>query len=233
MKKRFYELKNKIDIGRVLEHTAILTDCESGQTFREYHRSARRVMEILKERGITGVEMLEFPADGKTVYQDKRMPLAWEAGVGRLTLLNAELPGTGGKVVADYARHPFHMVKGSVATPRGGTVVKIITESQFRAGESPRGNLVMLNPFTFPKAEILRPILDGGGLGFISDYLAGREESRSSVQWVNACTEGDHWHVQCEDRPFRGLPAGRHRADSGQAEGGILDSRPSVRTAGK
>lgn len=80
-----------------------------------------------------------------------------------------------------------------------------MTEAQFLAGEDPYGCLVMLEPLTWPQAQFLTPILDQGALGFISDFLTGRYQTPDTLQWINACTEGPHWHVQCDDRPFIGF----------------------------
>ncbi len=41
-----------------------------------------------------------------------------------------------------------------------------------------------------------------GLLGIVSDFLTGGENTPDCLQWVNAQTEGAHWHVQSEDRPF-------------------------------
>ena len=214
MKKLYQKFQKTIDPQRLMSRVRKLNALEHGQTFCDYHRSAEYVFSLLKEEKIPHVELLHFPADGKTVYQDKRMPLAWDATVGRLTLLDPEMPvsnaffspaETSAPVVADYQEHPFHLIKGSVSVLSKERTVRIMTEAQFLAGEDPRGCLIMLEPLTCPRAQVLNPILDQGALGFISDFLTGRYLTPDTLQWINACTEGAHWHVQCEDRPFIGF----------------------------
>ena len=201
------------DCSRILQDISALTALELGQTSHAYAAAARHTLALLQAAGIPQAELLSFPADGRTAYQDKRMPLAWEATIGKLTLLNTGSPdynrlnfsgpdSSHDFVAADFQQHPFHLVKGSVATAPGGQIARIITEGQFLSGEDPRGCLVMLQPLTSPRAAVLKPILDQGGLGIISDYLQGRYKTPDALQWVNACTEGAHWHVQADDRPF-------------------------------
>ena len=173
---------------------------EQGQTFRHYHRSIDWICKEMKAAGLPNVEKLTFPADGITSYEDKRMPIAWEASVGKLTLCDAE-----NTVAADYAIHPFHLIKGATAANPGGETIRIITEQQFLAGEDPRGALVVLESATAPRPAALTPILDRGGRGIISDYLLGRYEYPDALEWVTACTEGNNWNTQSEDRDFIGF----------------------------
>ncbi len=201
MKNRIATMFGRIDGSRLLAETGELFQLEQGQTFNEYHASAAHTLKLLQDSGIPGAALLEFPADGKTVYQDKRMPLAWEASVGKLTILNGKdlEPGF---VAADYQRHPFNLVKGSVATPSGGLAVNIITEGQLLTGGDGRGALVILEPLTRPSGKVIRDILDLGCIGFVSDFLTGRYHTPDSIQWSNAATDCHGWHVQCEDRDF-------------------------------
>ncbi|MBO4344793.1 MAG: DUF4910 domain-containing protein [Victivallales bacterium] len=190
-----------------------LQQIENGQTFAAYRKAAEHTLQLLKSKGIPNAEIIEFPADGKTAYQDKRMPIAWDATVGRLTLLSgAKLWQPSSRsdekrsnILADFQENPFHLVKGSTATPPGGIVTRIITEQQFLAGEDPRGALLMLEPFTWPRKNVITPMLDEGALGFVTDFVTGRYKSPETLQWLNAGTDSGDWHVTAEDRPFIGF----------------------------
>lgn len=48
----------------------------------------------MKEAGLENVEKIPFPADGKTGYQDKISPLAWDATCGRLTITKSPVAQT-------------------------------------------------------------------------------------------------------------------------------------------
>lgn len=134
--------------------------------------------------------------------------------MGRLTIKNSPIAFED-PVVADYQRHPFSLIKGSVSTPKGGQLVRIITEAQLFAGEECAGALILCAPETKPEAEILTAVLDLGALGLITDFYAQqyRDETSDAISWVNSCTEGMHWHVQFEDRPFIAFSVSPNTAD--------------------
>ena len=201
MNATFKKILKEVNTSWLMENSRRLMGIELGQTFDHYHASAQFTAGLIKEAGLENCETIEFPADGKTVHQDKRMPLAWRASIGKLTIKKSPNPFDN-PVVADYRRHPFHLVKGSVATPSGGLNARIITEDQMFAGQDAAGCLIMLNPFTWPRAKILGAALDLGAIGLVSDFLKGRYETPQGIQWVAACTEGSHWHAQIDDRPF-------------------------------
>ena len=204
MKKLFEKILKEVEPRRLMQNTARLLEIEKGQTFEHYRQAAEFTAGLIKAAGIENCEIINFPADGKTVYQDKRMPLAWNASFGRLTIKQSSLKFDD-PVIADFARHPFHLVKGSVSTPKKGLQVRIITETQLFSGEDAKGCLVVANPLTPPMPKLLAAALDLGAIGLVTDFLKGRHVSPDGVQWVTACTEGGNSHVQADDRDFVGF----------------------------
>ena len=123
MRELYKHLRSQLDADRLYGNMAALYQLEHGQTFSCYRAAAKKAMEILKENGIPNAEIIEYPADGKTAYQDKIMPLGWESTTGKLTILSG--PGLKpGLVAADFQEHPFHLIKGSVGTAPGGARCK-------------------------------------------------------------------------------------------------------------
>ncbi|MBR2911807.1 MAG: hypothetical protein IKC05_09370, partial [Lentisphaeria bacterium] len=137
MKELYRYFRSRIDGDDLVKRTKELCRIEQGQTFRHYRMAAEHILSELKKYNIPNAEIVTVPADGVTSYEDKKMPIAWDATIGKLTLCDKDET-----VVADYTVHPFHLIKGSVATAPGGEVMRIITEQQFLAGEDPRGALV-------------------------------------------------------------------------------------------
>lgn len=222
MKKLFKKIQNRVNLPWLMNNSQRLMEIELGQTFEHYRQAAEFTAGLIKKAGLDNCEIMEFPADGKTVFQDKRMPLVWNASVGKLTIVKSpELFDD--PLVADYSRHPFHLMKGSVATPPEGLNVRIITEDQLFAGEEAENSLVMLNSLTRPRGEILKSALDLGAMGIISDYLVGRYDTPDAVQWVNGCTEGTHWHIQAGDRPFIGFSVSPRVGDKIRAAAGARE----------
>lgn len=197
----FGKIRSNINMPWVLEHTEKLTKIEIGQTFQDYENAAKYTLDLIKSAGLPNGEIINFPADGKTCYQDKRMPMGWKATKGKLTITKSA-EKFDDPVVADFERHPFHLIKGSVSTPPEGIYARIITEQQLVAGQDAKGALVMLDPFTWPRRDIINTILDLGGIGLVTDFLRGRYDTPDAVQWVAASTCASNWHVQYDDRDF-------------------------------
>ena len=187
----------------LMKHTGALTKLEALQTFPAYERAAQYIHALLLENGFDS-EYLEFPADGKTAYQDKCMPLAWDAAVGRLTVKTSPVAFRD-PVIADFQKLPLHLVKHSVATPAGGILTQVVTESQVYAGTDCTGAMVLLEADTSPTSDSIAPLLDLGALGFISEYLPNPMDRPDDIYWANAATDAGGWHVRTEDRDFIGF----------------------------
>ena len=202
--KEMRELAKRLDMDFVMKEISALTDIEYPQTFEARKNSARYTEQLLKNEGFSDVERVDFPADGKTAYQDKRMPISWDVSSAKLTVLS-NVAGLERKVIADYSQHPYSVVWGSVSTPEGGINARIIAESEVFMGEDARGALVLLENNEQPR-EALGAILDLGAIGFVSERVVGAPETPDEITWINNATEDSgHWHVQSDDRDFIGF----------------------------
>ena len=200
MKAFVKEIRSMIDQKFLDEHAINLYRFARKQTFEAYHQEAHYVHELLKKEGFDS-QLMEFPADGKTSYQDKCTPIGWDATTMRLTVLSG-VPGYENKVIADINDIPLMAVKHSVSTPPEGLVARVVTESQMKAGEDIRGTFVLLDQDTRPFTDAMKMLLDLGAIGWISDFLENPHTTPDSVYWNNAGTEENGWHVQAEDRDF-------------------------------
>jgi aminopeptidase YwaD len=69
---------------------------------RGFHEAAELVAERLRTYGLSDVAILQFPADGATMYGTQRSRPAWDAEFGELWQLRKEIEGSGG---TDPATH--------------------------------------------------------------------------------------------------------------------------------
>ena len=197
------ELAARLDMDFVMRECAALTDIEFPQTFKARANSTKYVESLLRKEGFDGIEVVDFRADGKTAYQDKRMPISWDVSHAKLTVLS-NVPGLERKVIADYDEHPFSIIWGSVSTPAEGKSVRIIPESEVYLGEDARGALILLETDNRCWSEVISPLLDLGAVGFITD--SGAVDAPDEITWVNsAVDDSNHWHVQADDRDFIGF----------------------------
>ena len=200
MKDVLREMDRGLDREWLKKHTLELYRIERKQTFPAYQKAAGYVYDLLEKEGFDA-ELIDFPADGRTVYQDKITPIGWDVGKMRLTVLTP-VPGLSDPVIADYEKEPLMAVKHSVSTPPDGLVAKVVTEAQMKAGEDVRNAFVLLNPVTRPRLDNMRMLLDLGAVGWISDFMEDMGDAMDRVAWVNAACEYNAWHVQADDRDF-------------------------------
>jgi len=197
-------LAKDIDMDFVMRETEALTAIEYPQTFKARRNATKYVEALLKKEGFDDTLAVDFPADGKTAYQDKRMPVSWDVSHAKLTILS-KVSGLERSVIADYEEHPYSIVWGSVSTPEGGIKARIIPESEVFMGEDARGALVLLDAGNPPR-DTLSAILDLGAIGFITEAFVGAMEAPDERAWINnAVDDSGHWHVQSEDRDFIGF----------------------------
>ncbi|MBO4303820.1 MAG: DUF4910 domain-containing protein [Lentisphaeria bacterium] len=202
----------KIDADFLMKETENLWRREFPQTFKAYHEAAFYTKELVEKAGLPNVELIELPADGKTAFLDNRMPIAWDASCGRLTLLNCKEKvknnpfgndEEGRLVAADFQKHPFSLVKGSVL-PGGKRTARIISETQLLSGIDAEGTIVLLDKSTRPYGKAITMLLDLGAIGFLADNVTGGLDHPDSIGWFNAACESD-WHVTAAHRPFVGF----------------------------
>ena len=128
MKNLLKFVQDNLDTEYLNEHVLNLYRIARKQTFPAYHKEAQYAYDLLKQEGFDA-EIIHFPADGKTAYQDKCMPLGWDVSKHKLTLVTP-VAGIDDPVISDFEREPLMAVKGSVATPPGGIKAQLFTEAQ-------------------------------------------------------------------------------------------------------
>ena len=82
-------------------------------------QGARWLADQLRDAGLDNVQVIEFPADGRTSIGGWLMPIAWTV---RDAVLRAAPAGRGGEVFADHAINPQSIAMYSPPTPGGGWV---------------------------------------------------------------------------------------------------------------
>lgn len=194
------EFENRFNKSWMREHIISLYKLEYPQTFPAYQAAAKYVYDLLVKEGFEA-ELVDIPADGKSVYQDVRMPIGWDVKNMTLTLLT-DVDGIENSVIADCSKNPCSAVKHSVSTPEGGIRAKLILEDAMHSGEDVKGHFVLFDRSTRPGGKNIKEILDRGAIGFVSDYCENPGEAPDCTGWLNAATETGSWHVQADDRDF-------------------------------
>ena len=182
-------------------HTQAIMKLEYPGTNADKHRASDYIYELLKANGLQA-ERINLVADGKTVCHDKIQPVCWDVSMGRLIVLS---DWDGDPVIADYERHPFHLIQYSTATPAGGVTARLVPYERMEAGEDVTGAMILLPQGMIPTETALVPVLDAGAIGLVNGtatLAASAEMDPDSILWANNCTETVAWHVTADERPF-------------------------------
>jgi hypothetical protein len=106
-------LESRVIDQRAWEDASAIHSMDRHFTFASFHDSARYSAERLRAAGVSSVEIVEAPADGRSVYGDWMMPLAWEADGATFDVIS---PGGAVERVADRSDTPACVATWSAPT---------------------------------------------------------------------------------------------------------------------
>ena len=208
----YQRLLNAVDAGGLLNDINSLTAKELPQTHSANLAAADFAAQLIRKAGLD-VEIFNFPVDGKSCFQDKFMPYAWECSKGRLTVVQSPVKFDD-PVIADYERHPFHLMRGSEALPEGGKYFKLISYQDVLKGADTLNTLCMLPPDLRSAGQRLRNVLELGCAGVVSDYLKNRYDAPDGIAWANGNTPGERWHFSCAEPNYLGFSVSPRTGDA-------------------
>jgi hypothetical protein len=157
-----------------------------------YHASAEWIAERARAAGLSGVEILEFPADGKVFYGTQRSRPAWDADEGEL----AEVRGGKATVLASYAAESMVLAEDSESADVTATLVDVgegRKEADY-AGKDVKGKLVLVS--VSPAAVQDLAIGKFGAAGILSyqqnQPTAWAGENLEQIRWGHLDTFSAH-----------------------------------------
>jgi hypothetical protein len=200
--------------------------------FSHFKQSANYSAAKLQDAGLSQVEVVSFPADGRTRYGDWVVPLAWDATEAELKIVAPEtIP------LASYTQQPCSLIMWSAPSPPGGVEgeVVLLEEGGYdpaysESNETPDPNL--RGKFLFssrPGPELKRLAVRHGALGIVTDHDAAYGSAQAGrppdkVSWVNVWSDDPYgWPFTKNDTPTFGFSLSarqghmlRERLQSGQ-----------------
>lgn len=179
--------------------------------------TARYCAEILRNAGLSQVELLPLTADGKTKYFDWTIPKAWDA-------YSATLHYADGEKICDYAEKPCCLVMYSPSTPASGVKAEvIIPDKEDPTPEKYQGKILLVSD---PASAWTDFAHKHGAVGVLSDYMPlsparkSREDLYDDVVWMGMGSVFDHnvfaFHLTARqaDRMRKELAAGPVRLNA-------------------
>ncbi len=202
--------------------------------FAHFKRSASYSAEKMAEAGLDQVEVLSFPADGRTTYGDWVAPLAWDVADAELEIRTPQpLP------LCFYRDMPVSLAMWSAPTPPDGVEAEVVLLDDWDDSAGPIGTLapdprlrgkILFGSRSGP--ELKRLAAQHGALGVISQHNAAYGAGQpprpdDKVSWINAWS--DHpfgWPFTRADTPAFGFSLS---ARQGREVLGVLRSGQPVR----
>jgi hypothetical protein len=166
-------------------------------TFPKFAATAQYLESTMRQIGLTQVEIVNAPADGKTQVGYWTEPMAWDVKSATLELLDRSIPAKQ-RMLADYAAVPASLGMWSGSTPSGGVVAEIVeAEAAELQKKDLRGKLVLTN---VNPAGIKYALVKAGALGAINTFTEnpGLPNGR---QWINAWGD-DGWAYTARSTPL-------------------------------
>ncbi|UCC68093.1 MAG: M28 family peptidase [Armatimonadota bacterium] len=178
----------QLDGHRSFDDASAIHSLDRHFTFSSFHESARLTADRLRAAGLSSVEVLEAPADGRTIFGDWMMPLAWEADEATFDIL---VPEHRAERIADRAAIPASLAMWSAPTPPKGVEAELIyiedpADRKTWTPETVRGKIVFTSAHPH---SVKRLLLEQGALGILSDHQPRDADLPDAVAWVNAWSD--------------------------------------------
>ena len=181
-------LEREIDGKRSLEYAAAIHSIDRHFAFSSFRESARLSADLLRGAGLTDVEILEAPADGRTLFGDWMMPFAWEAEEATFDIIAES--GVAERV-ADRSQVPACLAMWSAPTPPEGLEGDIIrienpVDRDTWSPDAVRGNIVFTSAHPH---SVKAALLQAGAVGILSDFQSPEADLPDAVAWINAWSD--------------------------------------------
>ena len=151
----------------------------------QYREAAGHILTRLQSFGFENAEILEFPADGKTMFATQKSRLAWEVEYAELWELDAN--GQRIRRHGDWQSLPLSVAQDSVSGEVKASLVDIgagVSDQDY-AGKNLRGRLVLTS--SQPEVVADRAVGELGAAGIISwasnQKSAWWRENKNLVRW--------------------------------------------------
>ena len=151
----------------------------------EFRAASEHIVEQLHRYGLANARIIEYPADGKTMYGTQKSRLAWEVAAAELWEVDED--GTRTRRLADWSSVPLSLAQDSVSGQAQTTLVDIgagTSETDY-AGKEIKGRLVLTE--SQPEAVVELAVGKYGAAGIVSyapnQRSAWWKEDDSLVRW--------------------------------------------------
>lgn len=169
-------IQSAVKPGRAMDTMLSVYSTDRWFTFPKFEQTAQYLSRRLSEGGLSKVEILGAPADGKTQFGYWTMPLAWDVKSARLDVLKPER-----MVLADYRAVPASVGMWCGPTPPDGIVADVVDLAS-TSWTAVKGKLVLTEKNS---AGLKWQLVHYGALGAINGF-SENPDLQNDRQWINA-----------------------------------------------
>ena len=171
-----------------LRHLEVITQRHRMRGSREFHAAATHVAESLRAAGLSGVEILRFPADGVTMFGTQKARPAWDADSAELWELG---DSSGGwrprRRLASFKAMPVSLAQDSESAHVDADLIDVgagVSRDDY-AGRDVRGAIVLASSQPGPVARLA--VAEFGAVGIVSyaqnQHTAWWGDDDTLVRW--------------------------------------------------
>lgn len=169
-------IDKKFNAARCLDRVRAIYDTDHWNDFSVYEKTADYCAQSMKNAGLEQIEKLPLKADGKTLYGDWDIPMAWKVHHGKLWYADGEL-------VCDYHQKPCSLTMYSPSTPGPveAEVVDVTGWAELPKDGSLAGKIILTEKRA---AGIYAEATKAGAIGILSDQMMlypGVRDSRQEL----------------------------------------------------
>jgi Peptidase family M28 len=156
-----------------------LTALDRYQASKDIESAADLVAEAAERLGLTGVEILRFPADGMRHWWTFRSPRSW-------TPLSARIEIVGDQefeevLIPSYPSQPCSIATNSVATPVGGLVAPLVQMSPSIPDSALQASIAVISKTDNPLSHMISRAERAGAFGFVTDAATSEDQFTGEV----------------------------------------------------
>lgn len=169
-------VRSGVEPERAMDTMRSIWSTDRWFTFPKFEQTALYISRRLKEGGLSDIEILAAPADGKSQFGYWTMPLAWDVRSARLDVLEPERLN-----LADYQAVPASVGMWCGPTPPEGIVAKVVDLAS-TPWSAVKGKLVLTEKNS---AGLKWQLAHYGALGAINGF-SENPALQDDRQWINA-----------------------------------------------
>jgi hypothetical protein len=179
------EIRIEVKPDQAMEYMRRVYATDRWFTFPKFQETAQYLKDRMTAIGLSGVEMIDTPADGTSQFGYWTMPLAWDVKQARLEIVEPVVPEEF-KVLADFEKIPTSLGMWSGPTPPGGVTAEVI-ELRGRTSEAIESLNVKDKLVLTPQnpSGIKWLLAKKGALGAINTFTENAD-LQDGRQWINA-----------------------------------------------